>query len=132
MIISMSEGYHKFECGLPDIYGTILDKVKALSQGKMNPGDTKDYSRLALRVKINFKNNLKIFHNINQTIMRQFIDLILHVFFSKNKVYKNIRLRTKKFLGIKRERFFKISKNSLNYSFLAKKYEHFWASFAKS
>ena len=49
MIISMSEGYHKFECGLPDIYGTILDKMTALSQGKMNPGDTKDYSRLALR-----------------------------------------------------------------------------------
>ena len=43
------EGYHKFECGLPDIYGTILDKVTALSQGKINPGDTKDYSRLALR-----------------------------------------------------------------------------------
>ena len=48
----MLEGYHKFECGVPDIYGTILDKVKALSQGKINPGDTKDYSRLALRVKL--------------------------------------------------------------------------------
>ena len=48
----MSEGYHKFECGVPDIYGTILDKVRALSQGKIDPGDTKDYSRLALRVKL--------------------------------------------------------------------------------
>ena len=48
----MLEGYHKFECGVADIYGTILDKVKALSQGKINPGDTKDYSRLALRVKL--------------------------------------------------------------------------------
>ena len=48
----ISEGYHKFECGVPDIYGTILDKVRALSQGKIDPGDTKDYSRLALRVKL--------------------------------------------------------------------------------
>ena len=43
------EGHHKFECGVPDIYGTILDKMQALSQGKLNSGDTGEYSRLALR-----------------------------------------------------------------------------------
>ena len=48
----MLEGYHQYECGVPDIYGTILDKVTALSQGKITSGDTKDYSRLALRVKL--------------------------------------------------------------------------------
>ena len=46
------EGYHKFECGVPDIYGRILAKVTELSQGKMDPGDTNGYSRLALRVNL--------------------------------------------------------------------------------
>ena len=46
----MLEGYHKFECGVPDIYGTILEKVNTLSQGKLNSGDIGEVSRLALRV----------------------------------------------------------------------------------
>ena len=43
-------GYHDLECGMRDMYGTILNNVTAISQGRTSFGDTNDYSRLALRV----------------------------------------------------------------------------------
>ena len=49
-VISLA-GYHGWECGMKDMYEIILNNTTAISGGRVNSGDTNDYSRLALRVR---------------------------------------------------------------------------------
>ena len=49
-VISLA-GYHGWECGMKDVYEIILNNTTDISGGRVNSGDTNDYSRLALRVR---------------------------------------------------------------------------------